>query len=293
MEIRQLKYFAAACQYLNFSKAAESCFVSAQGMSLAIQRLENELGTELFLRTKNGLQLTSAGKYLLPQAKRLIDISGECEVYFANKSNYTDSVSVAVAPGTVEEFVGDIIEGFQAEAPDIRIHVREYFDTFCDAAVSNGTAELGFTCGKVSSKVFDAKLAAASRYALIVHESHPLAQKSSLSVTELRNLPVSVLRETTKTYSVIRAACEREGFEPVVSTFVDNILTVYDLAQIKQTAGISTMALYGHLDRPRLRAVPFEEPDLDWEVYYIRRKGAELSPAAKRLEEYILNRVNQ
>lgn len=288
MEIRQLKYFVAACKYLNFSKAAEACFVSAQGMSIAIQRLESELGAELFVRTKGGLQLTAAGKYLLPQANRLIDISGECECYFASGSRYTDSVSVAVAPGTIEEYVGDIFEGFQEEAPDIRIHVREYFDTFCEAAVSNGAAELGFTCGKVSSKVFDARLAAKSRYALIVHESHPLAQKESVSVNELRNLPVSVLRDTTKTYPVIRSACQKEGFEPIISTFVDNILTVYDLAQIRQTAGISTMALFGHLNRPRLRAVPFEEEDLDWEVYYIRRKGAALSPAAQKLEDYVL-----
>lgn len=291
MEIRQLKYFVAACKYLNFTKAAESCFVSAQGLSMAIQRLENELGQELFLRTKGGLQLTASGKFLLPQANKLIEISGECETYFANRSKYTEAISIAFAPGTIEEYVGEVIERFQEESPDIRIHVREYLDAFCDAAVSNDSAELGFTCGKVSSKIFDAELVTKSRYALIVHESHPLAEKESVSVNELRGLPVSVLRDTTKTYSVIRSACQREGFEPIISTFVDNILTVYDLAQIKQTAGISTMALFEHLNRPRLRAIPFQEPDLDWEVYFIRRRGAVLSPAAKKFEKYVLKDI--
>ena len=102
-----------------------------------------------------------------------------------------------------------------------------------------------------------------------------------------------MLRDTTKTYSVIRAGCQMAGFEPVVETFVDNILTVYDLAQIKKAVGVSTVVLAAHLNRPELRAIPFEDPIFQWSVHFIRRRGAALSPAAKLFQQAVLKKLEK
>ena len=54
MEIRQLKYFMEIYKYRSFSRAAEVCFISSQGISMAILRLEEELACKLFERTSKG-----------------------------------------------------------------------------------------------------------------------------------------------------------------------------------------------------------------------------------------------
>ena len=72
MELRQLKYFVAAADSLNFSRAAESLYISQPTLSQQIAELENELGTPLFVRTKRSVLLTPAGGALLEKAKDLL-----------------------------------------------------------------------------------------------------------------------------------------------------------------------------------------------------------------------------
>jgi len=66
MEINQVRYFLALCEEKNFTRAAKRCAVSQPSVSNAIKRLEEELGGELFHRTKNGAELSSLGVAIRP-----------------------------------------------------------------------------------------------------------------------------------------------------------------------------------------------------------------------------------
>ena len=291
MEIRQLRYFVEICRYRNFTRAADACFISTQGISMAILRLENEVNRQLFIRDKQGVTLTPAAKFLLPRAEKMLALNSECEAYFATGATHQAVLPVAFAPGSIEEFAGELLGHFEQEHPEIQVEVREYCDTDCEKAVSGGEVEVGFTCGPVAPNLFEARLLAVSPHALIVHRDHPLAQRSAIRAEDLRGLPLVMLRDTTKTYSVIRSGCQMAGFEPVVDTFVDNILTVYDLAQIKKAVGVSTVVLAAHLNRSELRAVPFEDPIFQWSVHFIKRRGAALSPGAKLFQQAVLKKL--
>ena len=61
MEIRQLKYFAAVADTLNFSRAAETLFISQSALSKQVADLERELGMVLLQRDKRSVRLTPAG----------------------------------------------------------------------------------------------------------------------------------------------------------------------------------------------------------------------------------------
>jgi hypothetical protein len=68
---------------------------------------------------------------------------------------------------------------------------------------------------------------------------------------------------------------------------VDNILLVYYLAEVNFAAGISTLALARRLSRPALRAVPFEDTALDWNIYLIKAKNEHLSYEARLFENLL------
>lgn len=289
MEIRQLKYFVEICRYRNFTRAADACFISAQGISMAILRLEKELGRQLFLRDTQGVTLTPSAEFLLPRAQKILELDQECETYFATGATHQNVLPVVFAPGSIEEFAGALITGFQSEHPGIQIEVLEHCDLDCEKFVLDGRAELGFSCGPISASQLESTLLAVSPHALIVHKDHPLARKNSVCAEDVRGLPLVMLRDTTRTCSVIRNGCRAAGFEPVVDTFVDNILTVYDLARIRKVVGVSTMALAARLHRPDLRAIPFTDPVFQWSLHFIRHRRTTLSPNAKLFERAVLN----
>ncbi len=293
MEIRQMRYFVEICKYKSFTRAADACFISTQGISMAILRLENELNRQLFIRDKQGVALTPAAEFLLPRAQKMLALNDECQAYFATGATHQYVLPVAFAPGSIEEFAGDLVENFQAEHPEIEIKILEYCDTDCEHSLSSGEVEVGFCCGPISPNQFQSHLLAVSPHALIVHKSHPLARAESVCAENLRGLPLVMLRDTTKTYSVIRSGCQMAGFEPVVDTFVDNILTVYDLAQIQKAVGVSTMVLAGHLNRRELKAIPFSDPVFQLSVHFIKRKGASLSPAARLFEQAVIKKLKK
>lgn len=69
-----LIYFIELSSTLNISRASERIGISQPSLSIAIKRLEQAIGTELFIRSKNGVSLTQAGKRLLSHSKQLLQL---------------------------------------------------------------------------------------------------------------------------------------------------------------------------------------------------------------------------
>ncbi len=73
MTLTELRYIVALAQQRNFGRAAESCFVSQPTLSVAIKKLEDELGVELFERSKHEVSLTRVGERIVEQAQRVLE----------------------------------------------------------------------------------------------------------------------------------------------------------------------------------------------------------------------------
>ncbi|MBU6285046.1 MAG: LysR family transcriptional regulator [Betaproteobacteria bacterium] len=73
MTLTELKYIVALAREKHFGRAAEACFVSQPTLSVAIRKLEDELGVQLFERGTAGIQTTAIGDQLIEQAQKVLD----------------------------------------------------------------------------------------------------------------------------------------------------------------------------------------------------------------------------
>ena len=73
MTLNELRYIVAVAQERNFGRAAQRCFISQPALSVAIQKLEEELKTQLFERGKSEITVTPVGERIVEQAHKVLE----------------------------------------------------------------------------------------------------------------------------------------------------------------------------------------------------------------------------
>ena len=135
MNLQQLKYFDEICRCGSITKAAESLFITQQGLSISIRRLENELKRPLLKRTPFGVEPTDDGLFFLERIRVILEKAKECEDYFAKSKGMVRRLRTGSISGATSEFSAALISSFTKQNPNIQISNQEYTEILLDKAV--------------------------------------------------------------------------------------------------------------------------------------------------------------
>ena len=124
MELRELRYFLAVAKEESISKASEALFVTQPNLSRQMQKLEKELGQQLFIRGSRKITLTEAGRLLKKRAEELIELYDKTE---AELTSPIEDISGDVYIGGGESYVLQIIaktaHAIQTDYPNVKFHL--------------------------------------------------------------------------------------------------------------------------------------------------------------------------
>jgi len=288
LNIKQLRYFIKICETKSFSKAAEQLYISQQGLSMAIMRLEQELSCCLFDRTTNGLMLTQDGDYLLPKATDIVKNTDECEMHFQKINQDSGSIKLYVTPSAISRYASDLFLRFQEANPQYSIRIHEGSDIMCDTAVETGQAELAFTLGPVDEKRFDCELVSSLQLYLLLSEDHPLASNDSLKIEALQSVPLTIMWDGIKIHSEMIKYCEDEGFIPEVRHMAISRECAYQTIFGGAAALMLHSDLLGVGEFSKLKGVPIDDERVRWNSYMIKKRGVNLSVGASEFEQFVL-----
>ncbi len=124
MDTRYLNYILTIAQKGNMTKAAEELFVSQSTLSQYLSKLESELGTPLFYRSKGRLSLTPAGQLYIQAAGKVISIKNTLYQNIQNLDN-RGHITVGVTSQFGLEMLIEIIPAFKARYPEVTIEISE------------------------------------------------------------------------------------------------------------------------------------------------------------------------
>src|SRR5579863_6356265 len=112
VEVRELRYFIAVAEELNFTRAADRLGMSQPPLSSAIARLERKLGVRLLERTSRRVALTPAGAVLLEQGRIAVQGVAAATERARRAAAQPDLLTVAVKPGAGTHLLGEIIRRY-------------------------------------------------------------------------------------------------------------------------------------------------------------------------------------
>jgi len=218
----QIEYFFAVARHLNFTEAAKSLYVSQPSLSKQILILENEIGIQLFFRTKRDVRLTAAGMVLLKEMGGIIELI-ENAIEKSKKPDLGENSTITI--GCLEAmdtstFLPVIIKKFKEKYPSINLVLeRHSFKTLREKLV-NKTLDIIFTL----SFELDDSLGILSNVVhkgngyIVMDKSNPLASTKDLTLRDLKdeNFVIISRDESPKGFDGIISLCKKYGFNPKI-----------------------------------------------------------------------------
>ncbi|MFB4299685.1 LysR family transcriptional regulator [Actinomadura sp. NTSP31] len=217
MELRQLRYFVAVSEELNFGRAAAREHIVQSALSQQVQRLERELGVRLLERTTHYVALTAAGAAFLVEARQILAHVERAAQVARTAQGSAPALRVGIIDASYDS-MPQILHEAQARYPDLVIHqvevgVPEQYQQLVDGRLDVGIGRAALAPSGVASHLFRR-----DRLGVLVPRGHRFADLDEVPVEALAREPLLLAEEMKApefnqfTVEICRAA----GFTPTV-----------------------------------------------------------------------------
>jgi DNA-binding transcriptional LysR family regulator len=185
MEWYALQVFRAVATERSFSRAAEKLFRTQPAVSLAVQRLEAELGERLIDRTGKELILTDAGRLVLDYARRFDNLRAEMDNALAElRDNSAGRLIIGANESTILYLLPHIA-AYRRQYPRIRVQVRRSLSSRVPSQIVDGDLELGVISYDPQDVRVTSTVIFTDHLAFVVSPRHRFAQRRSISIKDL------------------------------------------------------------------------------------------------------------
>jgi DNA-binding transcriptional LysR family regulator len=180
MELRHLRYFVAAAEEQNVTRAAARLHVSQPPLSRQLRDLEEDLGVKLFDRTAKAVRLTEAGRVFLNEARAVLQRADEAaRTVKAVASGASGELRVGYAPSLTVELLPRALREFEMESPGVRVTLHDLSTEEMLAGLRANRLHVALMVQPPGPATLDLVFQELHRYPVCVaaHPTHPLARR--------------------------------------------------------------------------------------------------------------------
>jgi DNA-binding transcriptional LysR family regulator len=286
LELRHLRYFVAVAEELNFSRAAARLHMAQPPLSAAIRQLEQELGTELLVRTTREVRLTEAGTTFLGGARRtLAELERARTEAQRAAAGEIGQLRVGFSWSARFETLPAIGRSFRLSHPDVSLLTEEMWNARMLPALRSGAIDLAVSlCPEIANECTYLPIRSEPLVALLA-QRHPLASQQEIELRALADEEFLLFpRELApRLYEFMIGLCRRAGFEPVVRG--DSFHSGWELQILADADVVALAPACVALDLPNgIAAVVIADPQEQFETAIVCRKD-DPSPTNRAFRE--------
>lgn len=281
MELLELRAFLAVVTEGNFSRAAARLHRSQPAVSLAVRRLEADLGQPLLDRSSNPGTLTQAGTVLRDYAERLLRLTAEAEASVREIDELRRGRILIGANDAGVPVLLPLIAKFLDSYPGILVDIRRIHSRHVPVEVMHGNLDFGLMSFFSPERRLRGVPLGEDEMVVIVYPGHPFARKSKVTVVEWAREPIVLHNDPSPARDRATRLAEQRKTPLNVHVAVPT-LDGLKLA-VEMGLGISLLpkrCVMNELRRKQLIAVPIPELRLPRKMRLVYRRGHELSQAA-------------
>jgi DNA-binding transcriptional LysR family regulator len=282
MDWHSLEVFRAVATERSFSRAAEKLFRTQPAVSLAVQRLEADLGERLIDRAGKALLLTDAGQLVLDYARRVDNLRQEMENALQELRDHSAGRLTIGANESTTIYLLPHIAGYRRLYPRVRVQVRRSLSSRIPAQLVDGDLEMGV----ISYDPQDPRLASTVIYtdhlAFVVSPRHRLASKRSVSIRDL-GMENFIAHNVVSPYrNLVLRAFERHKVPLHMDVEMPTVETIRTLVQADEgVAFLPRMCVEQEIGRRALCEVQVRELKLARQIRLVYPARRQLSHAAR------------
>jgi len=297
MDLRQMEYLLAVAEERNFTRAAEFAGISQSGLSAAIRSLEEELGAPLFDRTTRRVELTEAGRALLPHARQMLGQAAEARDAVVKASReVTGSLRIGAEQCLGFVDVAALLERFHRRHPGVETHFTQAGSHDLIGMTRSGDLDVAFVATTRHLGALPHRTVGHESLVLLVSADHPLAAGSSAGEVPWRAVENEDFIDFAPSWGV-RAlndeAFDSQGLHRHVRCTVNDVHTLLDLVRRGLGVAIVPRHVAAKPQAAQLRALTVPAvTGLEWTVSVVSSAWDRGEAPAAHLLELLADLVN-
>ncbi len=252
MTITQLKYTLAIAEHKNFTKAAESCFVTQPTLSTQIQKLEDELHVIIFDRGKKPIELTDVGRKIVFQARNIVNEAERIQdIVDQQKGFIGGEFRLGIIPTIMPTLLPMFLKNFIKKYPKVKLKIEELTTEEVLARINDGHLDAAIAATPLENETIKERVLYYEPFVAYIPENHRLKNKKTIEISDLDIEDMLLLED---------GHCFRDGVLNLCKTFKDQAEEGFQLesGSIETLIKLSNEGL-GMTLLPYLHTVDFRE----------------------------------
>jgi LysR family hydrogen peroxide-inducible transcriptional activator len=186
MTLNELRYIVAVANERSFGRAAQKCFVSQPALSVAIQKLEEELGARLFERGKAEITVTPVGERIVGQAQKVLEEAARIkEMAQAGCNQLAGPLKLGAIYTVAPYLLPDLIPALHDLAPQMPLEIEENLTLHLEASLKSGRIDAAIVALPFAPPGIVTEFLYEEPFQVVVPQGHKWAKRKSVHPDEL------------------------------------------------------------------------------------------------------------